>query len=213
MTDLPTHGLFLDFETEGLDLATDLPLEVAAMLVNLYTLEQVGNTVEVLIPLPPGTYLERIRAWDPAVRAMHTASGLLTAVVLAEPDHEGAVTGSTGTADRLVSDLLDERLPSNASVPLMGYGVSHMEDRGWVQKHMPKVASRLTYWQLDVSGQRRMLQAFGLDPGDKGGDHRALYDIHAAHEELRNLKSMFLAPEPLTKVMGLLPEPPYEEPF
>ena len=220
-TPFPTHMLFLDLETTGLT-SSDTILVAAARLVRVGDLEPVGRVVHMILPLDRDTAVDAIRAWEDPVRSMHSKSGLLDAVVLAVADgpqaHDdepsiGTLLGLDNQLRNLIANELDAH---DARVPLAGYGVSHMEAKGWIEKHLPQTYRHLEYWPLDVSVLRRCLQAFGFQVEPKGDDHRALLDVDRALQDFRNYKSMLRASN-LDSYMGLASGPPWEpvveEPF
>lgn len=179
MTELPEHLLFLDLETEGLDVSKHRVLEGAAYLVNVER-QLIVDHVHLLLP-PPELSLRDIRNWEPVVRDMHTASGLIAD--LANPDAAGIDSGTLTAFERRVVNMLGEHVPGQ-KVPLAGYGVGHMErDGGWLAVHFPLIPPWLTYWPIDVSTLRRSLGYFGFELPPKGDRHRADKDCLSAIAE------------------------------
>lgn len=172
--------LWFDMETTGLTPSEDEVLEAAAILV-------------APTGLVAGQWKGRVQhdadalTMDDAVRAMHTANGLLDACAGAgwatEHDLDQAITAwvikQTGLT--FVDDVPDEQ------ITLAGSGVAHFDlpwmlDQGW---QLPRL---LTYWTLDVGILRRAFRAAGINSpirASAGPDktHRALDDVWAHLEE------------------------------
>lgn len=179
MTELPTHLLFLDLETEGLDPELHHVLEACAMLYDTEQRAVVGQVHALIVP--DDLDLKRIRSWDEVVRTMHRQSGLLND--LADPRGSGIDTATLTQFDTQVRRLLTSLLPHGAKVPLAGYGVGHMEAAGWVPKNFPSLAEHLTYWSVCVSTLRRSLEYYGFELPPKGDRHRADLDCLSAIAE------------------------------
>lgn len=182
MAPLPRFLLWLDLETTSLDPANTSVLEAFWELTD-WNLAPVasGHGVRRCVgdgALPP---------MDDFVREMHAKSGLIDACLdgtVAPP-----VGGAAGTMARLAR-LLDG---IDVDVPLAGSGVSHF-DRLVLAEQYPDVASRLTYWSLDLGPIRRLAEGTGYaDLALPAVDiaHRAEADVRRAQAEYRQWRAVF----------------------
>lgn len=156
-------------------------------------LEEVG-VASVLIR-PPGTLQDHdllFASLLPVVRDMHTRSGLWQQ---ATTDSEA---WRVDEADASLAQWLDSLGVPLGKVPLLGSGVSHFDSR-WIAAHLPRLASRVTYWTVDAGVIRRALELARRDDlVDKVGDvdaknHRALDDARLHAAELRRYLRLLAA--------------------
>ena len=178
MAPLPRFLLWLDLETTSLDPANTSVLEAFWELTD-WNLNPVASAHGVRLatkdnPLPP---------MDDFVCEMHAKSGLIDACM--SDDHT-----DVGTAMyRLVALLHGIGEP----VALAGSGVSHF-DRLVLAARYPDVASRLTYWSLDLGPIRRLAKGTGygdLALPDADIAHRAEADVRRAQAEFRQWRAVF----------------------
>lgn len=160
---LPTHLLWLDLETTGLDPYTDGILEVAA---GLTPLAKPFATKDI-------AWFERtigLRDWSlvsEAVIAMHVKSGLIGDCVESKVELDAV-------EKQLISMLPDDALPR--SILLAGSTVHF--DLGFIRRWMPKLDVFLHHRVYDVSSLRNVAYSLGMpeDPHEEA-PHRAKADI------------------------------------
>lgn len=205
MSPSPTHALLLDLETTGSDPDVDYILEIGVMLVR-YTAELPVVDKANLIVRPPGSQADHDMMWAnmvPVVQQMHTDNGLWRDAT------SGADTWQITEADDSLNAWLNGH--DAGVVPIIGQGVGQL-DVPFVKRHMPRLASRVTYWPLDFSNIRRGFELAGrADVVDLAGDvdakpHRGLGDceLHLleARRFLRILATVVDDREPATEVDG-----------
>lgn len=167
----PCPLLWLDLETTGTN-PDDQIIEIAACITHADApFERIDDEHfhHVLAPVSPfvvGDFVLR----------MHTGNGLWNEVMHA---------GSTTVRDverQLVSYI--GRHCGGSKVTLAGSGVARF-DYVMLQRWMPKVANRLTYYTFDTGVVRRWLQACGQPVSERTSDHRAWGDVRAALEQAR----------------------------
>lgn len=187
--------LFCDTETTGLD-----PHATRAAMLEAAFIITEGPELEVraeanLIIRPAGNSQDHDTLWasmEPVVREMHEANGLWHEATL------GGSAWSTHDADDAIAAWLTEQ-GITSPIPLAGSGVERL-DRPWINAFLPRVASRLTYWALDISPQRRTMQYAGrLDLIEsevekslaENRNHRALDDVRLYVDEARRYMRLY----------------------
>jgi len=167
----------------GLDLAVDELVEVAVVITD-YDLVPVDPGLQVVIKAD-APVLEQM---NDVVRAMHTASGLLTEIPngksLAEAEYE-------------VNEYILRWVPEPMTAPLAGNTIG--TDRAFLAKYMPRVDAHLHYRSVDVSSikelARRWFPRVYFQAPAKAGNHRALADILESIRELDYYRrALFVAP-------------------
>ncbi|MEO3750173.1 oligoribonuclease [Streptomyces sp. B6B3] len=176
--------VWIDCEMTGLSLTDDALIEVAALVTDS-ELNVLGEGVDIVIR-PPEAALESM---PEVVRAMHTASGLLSEL----PD---GVTMEE--AERRVLDYVREQVPEPGKSPLCGNSIG--TDRGFLARDMPRLESHLHYRVIDVSSvkelARRWYPRVYFNSPEKNGNHRALADIKESIAELRYYREAIFVPRP-----------------
>ena len=199
----PTAVMWCDIESTDSDPNTDHAaiLEVAIILTD-HTPELNPIATASLLVRPPGLQSDHDLMWSrmpQVVRDMHSTSGLWREATTS-PEAWNLVD-----ADRALRGWVAEQLGEDARVPLAGSGVGHL-DRPWILRFMPQLATRLTYWHLDIGNVRRMLALAGRDdlvdlPTDVDAKpHRALGDVTMHVAEARRYLGLLGAiprPEPV----------------
>jgi oligoribonuclease len=179
-TSLP-NLIWVDCEMTGLDLNTDVLLEIA-VLVTDSQLNVLGEGVDLVLHAPP----EKLDAMNDFVKDMHTSSGLITEIP----------TGlSLSQAEATILEYLNKYAPGASKSPLAGNSVS--VDRTFISKHLPAVNDYLHYRTVDVSSikelARRWYPKVYFAAPKKTGNHRALGDIRDSIDELDYYrKSIFI---------------------
>lgn len=165
---------WMDLEMTGLDPRVDRIIEIATLVTD-DDLQLVAEGPDLVVAAPA----ERLAGMDDVVRAMHTRSGLLTAVE--------ASTVTLEEAGAATLAFLREHIPAPQTVPLCGNSIG--TDRRFLAAWLPDIESFLHYRSIDVSTVKELArrwypETLGGAPR-KGGNHRALDDIHESLAELR----------------------------
>lgn len=162
-----------DLETTGLDPCADDILEISLVAIDLprFTMRRIFHG----LVMPTSTGLARLQA-NPRVLEMHDGSGLLAALEHGPCAHTSAVEESALA-------FLDSELGVGQKSPL--FGANPTFDRGFLEAHMPMLASRFHYRSFDVNSLHLLKLALTGQWGDamrsKGGaKHRAIDDCIAA---------------------------------
>jgi oligoribonuclease len=177
--------VWIDCEMTGLDVGSDLLIEVAALVTD-GELNTLGEGVDVVIA---ATADEMARMPD-VVREMHASSGLTEAVV--------ASTVTMKDAEQQVLAYIKEWVPEAGKAPLCGNSIA--TDRGFLARDMPELDGWLHYRMVDVSSVKELARrwyprAYFSSP-KKGGGHRALADIKESVLELRYYREAVFVPAP-----------------
>lgn len=199
----PNHLLWLDLESTGSDPHDPYAaiLEIGAILTT-WDPELTEVARANLLVRPPGNVQDHEKMWQnmvPVVQQMHRDNGLWA-----------DATGSDQAwlihdADRAISDWLSTH--TDGPVPVAGSGVGHL-DLPYVKVHMPHLATRLTYWPLDIGNFRRTLELAGRgDQVDLLTDvdakpHRALADVELHIAEARRYLAWLGQHQPVAPSIG-----------
>lgn len=177
--------VWIDCEMTGLDLGTDLLIEVAALVTDS-ELNILGDGIDIVI----GATAEQLERMPPIVREMHATSGLTDEVL--------ASTVTVRQAEEMVMAYLREWIPEPKKAPLCGNSIG--TDRGFLTRDMPELDSHLHYRLVDVSSvkelARRWYPRAYFNSPKKGGGHRALADILESVQELRYYRATVFVPQP-----------------
>ncbi len=196
--------VWIDCEMTGLDLSSDLLIEVAALVTDS-DLNVLGNGVDVVI----GASQEDLARMVPVVRDMHASSGLTQQVL--------ASRVTLQEAEQQVLAYVREHVPEARKAPLCGNSIA--TDRGFVTRDMPELDAWLHYRMVDVSSVKELARrwyprAYYQAPVKAGG-HRALADITESVRELAYYRSTIMVPQPgptseeaAAVARSLLPEAP-----
>jgi oligoribonuclease len=170
---MPPMLAWMDLEMTGLDPARHTIVEVASLITDddLRILEEGPDLVVHASP-------EEVAGMDEFVLAMHTRSGLLTAME--------ASTLSLADAGAETLAFLQKHIPEPRTVPLAGNSIG--TDRRFLATLLPEVEDFLHYRSVDVSTLKELCRRWRPDvykaaPVKKGG-HRALQDIRDSVDEL-----------------------------
>ena len=177
--------MWIDCEMTGLDLASDLLIEVAALVTDS-ELNVLGEGVDVVI----GASAEQLERMPGVVRDMHASSGLTDEVL--------ASTVTVEQAQEQVLAYVREWAPERGKAPLCGNSIA--TDRGFLARDMPELDDWLHYRMVDVSSvkelARRWYPCAYFNAPKKGGGHRALADILESVQELRYYRAAVFVPQP-----------------
>ena len=177
--------VWIDCEMTGLELGSDLLVEVAALVTDS-DLNVLGDGVDVVIGAPA----ERMAQMLPVVRDMHASSGLTDEVI--------ASTVTLQEAEQQVLAYVKEWVPEARKAPLCGNSIA--TDRGFLTRDMPELDAWLHYRMVDVSSVKELARrwyprAYYQSP-PKGGGHRALADIRESVTELAYYRRAVFVPAP-----------------
>jgi oligoribonuclease len=177
--------VWIDCEMTGLDLGSDLLVEVAALVTDS-DLNVLGEGVDVVI----GATAEQLDRMPPVVREMHASSGLTDEVL--------ASTVTLQEAEQAVLAYVREWVPEPKKAPLCGNSIA--TDRGFLARDMPELDGYLHYRMVDVSSIkelcRRWYPRIYYSQPEKGLAHRALADIRESIRELEYYRRTAFVPLP-----------------
>ena len=177
--------VWIDCEMTGLDLGSDLLIEVAALVTDS-ELNVLGDGVDVVIGATP----EQMSRMPDVVREMHASSGLTDEVL--------ASTVTLQEAEERVLAYVKQWVPEPKKAPLCGNSIG--TDRGFLTRDMATLDAWLHYRMVDVSSvkelARRWYPRVYFNAPKKGGGHRALADILESVQELRYYRAAMFVPQP-----------------
>ena len=177
--------VWIDCEMTGLDLASDVLLEIAALVTDS-ELNILDEGIDIVIHADDA----QLDAMIDFVRDMHATSGLTEAV--------RASTVTIEQAEQQVLDYIKTHVPDVKKAPLCGNSIA--TDRGFLALQMPGLDDHLHYRMIDVSSVKELARrwyprAYFASP-EKNGGHRALADIRESIEELRYYRATVFVPQP-----------------
>ncbi|MCW2586752.1 MAG: hypothetical protein JWN55_2268 [Frankiales bacterium] len=177
--------VWIDCEMTGLDLGSDLLIEVAALVTDS-ELNVLGEGVDVVI----GATAEQLERMPEVVREMHATSGLTDEVLRS--------TVTVEQAEQKVLAYLKEHIKEPRKAPLCGNSIG--TDRGFLARDMTVLDDFLHYRMVDVSSvkelARRWYPRAYFNSPKKAGGHRALADILESVKELKYYRSTIFVPQP-----------------
>ncbi len=162
--------VWLDLEMTGLNPASDVILEIAAVVTGP-ELQPIASIERVVHQ--PDDVLDRM---SDRVRRMHTDNGLLTAV--------RASTNTRFDAERAVLTAIAQHVPQGEGV-LCGNSVYH--DWRFLVRHMPRLEQHLHFRQVDIGTLSVLVNAWypKTEYVRAPTNHRAMADVRASLDELR----------------------------
>ena len=177
--------VWIDCEMTGLDVGSDLLIEVAALVTD-GDLNVLGDGVDVVI----GASAEDLARMPDVVREMHATSGLTEQVI--------ASMVTMREAEEHVLAYIKQWVPEAGKAPLCGNSIA--TDRGFLSRDMPELDGWLHYRMVDVSSVKELARrwyprAYFASP-KKGGGHRALADIRESVLELAYYRQAVFVPQP-----------------
>jgi oligoribonuclease len=164
--------VWLDLEMTGLDPDSDLIIEIATVVTDKHLVVLAEGPV--LAIHQPDSALEAMDEWN---TTQHGASGLTERV--------RASTTSEQSAEQATLDFLRQYVDPGSS-PMCGNSIC--QDRRFLSRRMPELASFFHYRNLDVSSLKILAQLWTPDIAarfNKQSTHLALADIHDSIRELR----------------------------
>jgi oligoribonuclease len=177
--------VWIDCEMTGLDLTSDVLLEIAALVTDS-ELTILDEGIDIVIHAED----DKLDSMIEFVRDMHARSGLTDAV--------RASTLSVEEAEAQVLAYVKQHVPDVRKAPLCGNSIA--TDRGFLALQMPELEGHLHYRMVDVSSVKELARrwyprAYFASP-EKNGGHRALADIRESIEELRYYRETVFVPQP-----------------
>ena len=177
--------VWIDCEMTGLELESDLLIEVAALVTDA-DLNILDEGIDIVI----GATAEQLERMPDVVREMHASSGLTEEVL--------ASTVTLREAEEQVLAYLKTLVPEAGKAPLCGNSIA--TDRGFLRRDMPELDGHLHYRMVDVSSVKELARrwyprAYFASP-KKGGGHRALADIRESVLELAYYRQAVFVPQP-----------------
>ncbi|BEP15007.1 oligoribonuclease [Acidothermaceae bacterium B102] len=177
--------VWIDCEMTGLELTSDVLLEIAALVTDS-ELNIIDEGIDIVIHASD----EQLAGMVEFVRDMHAKSGLTDAV--------RAATTTIAEAEAEVLAYIKTHVPEARKAPLCGNSIA--TDRGFLALQMPDLDTWLHYRMIDVSSVKELSRrwyprAYFASP-EKNGGHRALADIRESIEELRYYRSTVFVPQP-----------------
>jgi oligoribonuclease len=181
--------VIVDVETTGLEVSSDLVLEVGVGIYSVSDLSLIDSwsTPVWESPLYDKKYQDMIRSSkDDYVLQMHTKSGLWDACRA-----EGATLeeAEAGFVDFLKGHGIHEGVPMGEREPMVGSSVQF--DRMMLAEHMPQVEAAFSYRNIDISTLKELCRRYNkpvyehLDSSTtKRGLHRVDPDIEDTAGEL-----------------------------
>lgn len=158
--------LWLDMEMTGLDVGKEVVIEVASIVTDIDFKEL--DTYHAIVKQPQ-EYLDRMDDWN---KQHHGKSGLIAAV-------------PHGTEPTTVDNDLAQLVARHFAEPVVLAGNSIGQDRLFINKYFPKLASKLHYRMLDVTAWKILMNAkFGLKY-TKQNSHRAIGDARESIAEMK----------------------------
>jgi len=174
---------WMDLEMTGLDPDRHVIVEIATLITD-DDLEIVAEGPDLVLKASD----EELAAMDDVVRAMHTKSGLLTAI-----EASGITLAEAGST---TLEFLKEQLPTAKSVPLCGNSIG--TDRRFLARWLPDIDNYLHYRSIDVSTVKELARRWYPDTlaaaPRKEQTHRALDDIKESINELRYYRRTVFRP-------------------
>lgn len=170
--------IWIDLEMTGLEPASDVIIEIATIVTDAH-LEQMIDGPSIAISQPAA----RLAAMDEWNTQHHGDSGLSARVLASDID--------TAAAEQQTLAFLRDYVPAGAS-PMCGNSIC--QDRRFLYKYMPELASYFHYRNLDVSTLKELARRWVPEmPGfTKQGKHLALDDIRDSIGELKHYRQHFL---------------------
>jgi oligoribonuclease len=169
--------VWMDLEMTGLDPQVDSIIQVAAIVTELGSFEE----LEVL-ELPIWQPESRLEVMTPFVRTMHESSGLISKV------RESRT--SLLDAERALLKLVSKWCGAQEGILA---GNSIWQDRRFLMRYMPALEGFLHFRQVDVTSFKILARAWMGESAafPKAKAHTALEDVRASMAELRFYKDRF----------------------
>lgn len=159
--------LWADMEMTGLNVETEVPIEIAALITD-WKFHVLANYHSVIFQ--PKEYLDRMDDWN---QQHHKSSGLLDQI----PGGKAMKDVEQELITLVRQHFGDEK------VILAGNSIG--QDRLFINKYMPALASMLHYRMLDVTSWKVVFNNHFNLKFPKKQVHRALDDVQESIDELK----------------------------
>lgn len=172
------HLIWIDLEMTGLDPDNDLIIEIATIVTDKHLVVLAEGPVVAIHQ--DDAVLESMDEWN---TRQHKSSGLTERV------RESSLDESE--AEQQTLEFLRQYLDPAVS-PICGNGIC--QDRRFLSRHMPELASFFHYRNLDVSTLKILAQLWAPDSSgqfEKQSTHLALADIYDSIRELKYYRDHF----------------------
>ena len=182
--DTPGNLVWLDLEMTGLNISTDVILEIATVITD-GNLNLIAQGPSFIIQQPE----EKLAAMGKWCQEQHGKTGLIE-----------AVRNSTTTllhAEQETFNFIKQYCPIHTGV-LTGNSV--WQDRVFLDKYMPRITSHLHYRIVDVSTIKELARRWYPHNKNteykKSDTHRALSDVYESIQELKHYRKYFFVERP-----------------
>ena len=165
--DKPSKLLWIDMEMTGLDVAKEVPIEIAAIVTDwqFNTLAEYHAVIK-----QDQKYLDAMDDWN---KTHHRDSGLLSLIPSGKP---------MSAVDQELTVLITQHFPGERAI-LAGNSIN--QDRLFIRAYLPLLEAKLHYRMLDVTSYKVVFNALFDKKFKKNDVHRAVDDIRESIEELK----------------------------
>ncbi|MGB8468130.1 MAG: oligoribonuclease [Candidatus Babeliales bacterium] len=174
--------LWIDLEMTGLSIDSDVILEIASLITD-GQLNSIAQGPHIVIH-HDDAILARMDTW---CTQQHTKSGLVREV-------RESVVSIEEAQEQTVAFVQQHSKKKD----LILCGNSIWQDRLFIQKHMPQLATHLHYKMIDVTSVQQLIKRWypnnPLIEFKKTDSHRALPDIKESLAELAHYRTNFFVP-------------------
>jgi len=173
----PTHLVWLDLETTGLDPESAVILEIATLVTDK-TLSAIVEGPSLVIHQSDAA----LASMDPWCSKQHGRSGLL--------DEVRRSTVDLASAEAQTLAFVAAHCPPQRC-PLCGNSICF--DRRFLIRHMPALNAHLHYRNVDVTSIKELVARWvpNRRAPEKASRHRASSDIHESLDELIHYRKSF----------------------
>ena len=179
MTNNSLNLIWIDLEMTGLDPLQERIIEIATVITDS-DLNVLAEGPSIVINQSE----ELIQAMDEWNTNQHGKSGLTERVL------KSTVTEAQAESETI--EFLKQWVPQDAS-PMCGNSIG--QDRRFLVRYMPELASYFHYRNLDVSTLKELVKRWNpelINGFNKKGSHLAMDDIYDSIEELAYYRKVFI---------------------
>ena len=181
MTNQNLNLIWIDLEMTGLDPLQERIIEIATVVTDS-ELNVLAKGPSIAINQSP----QLIQAMDEWNTNQHGQSGLTERVLNS--------TVTEAQAESATLDFLKQWVPEGMS-PMCGNSIG--QDRRFLVRYMPQLASYFHYRNLDVSTLKELVRRWKpelINGFNKKGSHLAMDDVYDSIEELAYYRKVFIQP-------------------